>query len=80
MTTENKPAREKISFERVEREKLLTQKSSEEDTILDLSLRPSKITEFIGQEDLKENSEALPSDKNTLCIYVIFRYFVQQAY
>ncbi len=48
-------SREKISFERVEREKLLTPKSEEVEGILDLSLRPTKISEFIGQEGLKEN-------------------------
>lgn len=47
--------REKISFERVEREKLLTPKSEEVEGILDLSLRPTKIAEFVGQESLKEN-------------------------
>ncbi len=47
--------REKISFERVEREKLLTQKSEEVDGIVELSLRPTRIVEFIGQESLKEN-------------------------
>ena len=47
--------REKINFERVEREKLLTSKSEEVEGILDLSLRPTRISEFIGQESLKEN-------------------------
>ena len=47
--------REKISFERVEREKLLTPKAEDVEGILDLSLRPTRIAEFIGQENLKEN-------------------------
>jgi Holliday junction DNA helicase RuvB len=47
--------REKISFERVEREKLLTSQAEEADGIVEISLRPSKIDEFVGQESLKEN-------------------------
>ncbi len=47
--------REKISFERVEREKLLTAKAEDVDGIVEISLRPSKISDFIGQENLKEN-------------------------
>src|SRR3989338_2493039 len=47
--------REKISFERAGREKLLDQKLEDVEGILDLSLRPSRISEFVGQENLKEN-------------------------
>ena len=47
--------REKISFERVEREKLLSQNPEEVEGILEITLRPTKISEFIGQESLKEN-------------------------
>ena len=47
--------REKISFERTGREKLLGVHPEEADGVVDLSLRPSRIGEFIGQESLKEN-------------------------
>lgn len=47
--------REKISFERVEREKLVTAQAEDSDGIVEISLRPSKIDEFVGQESLKEN-------------------------
>ena len=47
--------REKISFERVEREKLVAVQAEDADGVVEISLRPSKISEFIGQESLKEN-------------------------
>lgn len=48
--------REKMDFERSGREKLIAREAAEDtDGILDLSLRPTKISEFIGQENLKEN-------------------------
>ena len=51
------PAREKIDFERVGRENLLNAQNAAEDVdgVVEISLRPSKIDEFIGQENLKEN-------------------------
>ena len=49
------PGREKISFERVEREKLATAQAEDADGIVEISLRPSRIDEFVGQERLKEN-------------------------
>ncbi len=49
------PSREKISFERVEREKLVTAQKEDVDGVVEISLRPKKITEFVGQESLKEN-------------------------
>ncbi len=56
MKTEKKVSdREKIDFERAGRERLLTENSEDAEGILDLSLRPTKISEFIGQEGLKEN-------------------------
>jgi Holliday junction DNA helicase RuvB len=48
-------AREKISFERVEREKLVVANPEDADGVVEISLRPSRISEFIGQEALKEN-------------------------
>jgi holliday junction DNA helicase RuvB len=47
--------REKIDFERVEREKLITPNSEDIEGVVELSLRPKRIAEFIGQENLKEN-------------------------
>ena len=56
MPSPNKnPKREKIEFERVGREKLVMPGSEETDSVVDLSLRPAKITDFIGQKSLKEN-------------------------
>ena len=37
------------------REKLITNQETEEDQILNISLRPSKLSEFIGQKDVVEN-------------------------
>ncbi len=45
--------REKMHFERMEREKLV--QSEDADGVVEITLRPSKIDEFIGQEALKEN-------------------------
>ncbi len=48
--------REKISFDRVGREELLdAQGTDESDGIVEITLRPSKIDEFVGQDNLKEN-------------------------
>ena len=60
MTPEKKPkkdnGRQKISFDRVGREELVSSQGADEsDGIVEISLRPSKIDEFIGQESLKEN-------------------------
>lgn len=54
-TRQKNSGREKISFERVEREKLLTPGSEEVEGLFDLSLRPTRIGEFVGQASLKEN-------------------------
>ena len=51
----SKPAREKIPFERVEREKLAQPTAEDVEGVVEISLRPSRIDEFIGQERLKEN-------------------------
>src|SRR3989338_4065825 len=50
-----KTGREKINFERVERERLVMARVDDVDGVVELSLRPSKIAEFVGQEGLKEN-------------------------
>ncbi len=47
--------REKIAFERVEREKLIQPTAEDMEGIVEISLRPSKIDEFVGQERLKDN-------------------------
>lgn len=54
--SKNQPGREKVEFERVGRQDLVAAQNAEDaDGIIEISLRPSKITEFIGQENLKEN-------------------------
>lgn len=45
--------REKLAFERVERSKLV--QPEDVDGVVEISLRPSKIDEFIGQERVKDN-------------------------
>ncbi|HTL70762.1 MAG TPA: Holliday junction branch migration DNA helicase RuvB [Candidatus Eisenbacteria bacterium] len=50
-----RPGREKASFERVGRENLVNAQAEDADGIVELSLRPSRIQEFIGQEGLKDN-------------------------
>ena len=52
---EKTSGREKISFERAAREKLVSAQAEEADGIVEISLRPSRLGEFIGQEGLKEN-------------------------
>ncbi|MBI4353524.1 MAG: Holliday junction branch migration DNA helicase RuvB [Candidatus Omnitrophica bacterium] len=47
--------REKAEFERVERGKLLASQVDDIEGVVELSLRPKRIAEFIGQEALKEN-------------------------
>ncbi len=49
------PLREKIDFERLGREELLTVQKEDVDGVVEISLRPRKIGEFVGQENLKEN-------------------------
>ncbi|MCG3176174.1 MAG: Holliday junction ATP-dependent DNA helicase RuvB [Candidatus Omnitrophica bacterium] len=57
--------RQKIDFERLEREKLVESASDEADGVVELSLRPSRIAEFVGQEALKDNlSVALAATKS----------------
>ena len=52
-----KPLREKMDFERQERGRLVSSQETSDDTdgVVEISLRPSKIGEFVGQESLKEN-------------------------
>jgi Holliday junction DNA helicase RuvB len=52
---EDKPAREKIDLEHLEHEPVLNAQTEDADGVVELSLRPSKIAEFIGQNHLKEN-------------------------
>ncbi len=49
------PVREKIDFERAEREKLISPQTEDSDGVVEISLRPSKIDEFVGQAALKDN-------------------------
>ncbi len=54
--TSKDSGRQKISFERAGREKLLEAQSTDEsDGIVELSLRPPSLGDLIGQENLKEN-------------------------
>ena len=63
MTNEEKPfkkprdnGREKISFERASREELVdAQVIDESDGIVEISLRPPRLDDLVGQENLKEN-------------------------
>lgn len=47
--------REKIHFERAEREKLVDPASEEMEGVVEISLRPSRLANFVGQEKLKDN-------------------------
>ncbi|HXV18589.1 MAG TPA: Holliday junction branch migration DNA helicase RuvB [Candidatus Omnitrophota bacterium] len=47
--------REEVEFERAGREKLLDVKADDADGIVEISLRPARIADFVGQEALKEN-------------------------
>ena len=53
----NRPSdgREKIPFERVGREKLIEPTSEDVEGVVEISLRPSKLDEFVGQDRVKEN-------------------------
>ena len=53
----NRPSdgREKIPFERVSREKLIEPTSEDIEGVVEISLRPSKLDEFVGQDRVKEN-------------------------
>jgi holliday junction DNA helicase RuvB len=50
-----KPLRKAMDFERDERRRLIADKPDEEDKIIDISLRPDKLSDFAGQENVKEN-------------------------
>ena len=47
--------REPIEFERKERTKVLTRQATDEEKVLEISLRPTKLEEFVGQKTVKEN-------------------------
>ena len=47
--------REKIALERVSRTSALRLEAEDMEGVIDVSLRPSRITDFIGQERLKDN-------------------------
>ena len=50
-----KNGREKIHFERSEREKLIQPTAEDMEGVVEISLRPSKIDEFVGQERVNDN-------------------------
>ena len=41
--------REPIDFEREERERVISASAREEDSVVDLTLRPGRLGEFVGQ-------------------------------
>src|SRR5260221_4657108 len=53
----NKPenGRQKIPFERVGREKLIEPSSEDMEGVVEITLRPSRIGDFVGQERVKDN-------------------------
>ncbi|MFT5207288.1 MAG: Holliday junction DNA helicase RuvB [Candidatus Omnitrophota bacterium] len=57
MSTENapKPKREAMEFERDERKRVVDMVSTDDDKVIELSLRPSRLEEFTGQDSVKEN-------------------------
>ena len=48
-------SRQKMHFERMEREKLVESRNDDADGVVEITLRPAGLGEFIGQESLKEN-------------------------
>ena len=44
-----------IQKKSIKREKIITTQETEEDVILNISLRPSKLSDFIGQKDISDN-------------------------
>lgn len=57
--------RQKIEYDRLEREKLVAASPEDAEGVVELSLRPSRIAEFVGQESLKDNlSVALAAAKS----------------
>ena len=53
--TDKVNGRQKLSFERAGREKLIEPVAEDMEGVVEISLRPSRLGEFIGQERLKEN-------------------------
>ena len=45
----------KLTQEDVGRERLLVNQETDEDVVLNMSLRPTKLAEFVGQAELIEN-------------------------
>ncbi len=50
-----KAKRQAIDFERDEREKIVTAAATDEEKVVELTLRPNLLGEFTGQESVKEN-------------------------
>jgi len=50
-----KPKRQAIDFEREERGKVVSTTAQDEDKVVELTLRPTELTDFTGQESVKEN-------------------------
>ena len=50
-----KPKRQAIDFERQERGRIVSNNVQEDDRVVELTLRPTKLEEFTGQDSVKEN-------------------------
>lgn len=53
--SQKKPKRKAIDFERDEREKVVTAATTDEEKVVELTLRPNLLGEFTGQDSVKEN-------------------------
>lgn len=47
--------REAMDFEREERSRMVSSQAGEDDSVIDLTLRPGRLNEFVGQSSVKEN-------------------------
>lgn len=55
MTNKSQITNSKIKKDMPGREKIIATQETEEDVILNISLRPSKLSDFIGQKDISDN-------------------------
>jgi len=53
--SQGKSKRRVVDFDREQRGKIVSAQSSDEEKVVELTLRPSKLEEFTGQESVKEN-------------------------
>lgn len=55
MNPKKTSGRQKLSFEPIEREKLVQVEAADVEGVVEISLRPSRIDDFVGQERIKDN-------------------------